>query len=49
MQGIEFERVLLSSIIFEPSIFGAVIKEGLNYTDFSIDFHQKVFKAIEDN
>jgi len=48
MQGIEFERVLLSSIIFEPSIFGVVIKEGLNYTDFSIDFHQKVFKAIEE-
>lgn len=45
LYDISFERSLLSSIIFEPTIFEK-INESLNYTDFYLPQHQIIFNIM---
>lgn len=46
VQNISIEQNILSTIIYHPEIFSEAIKEGLKASDFSYDFHQKIFNVM---
>jgi len=43
----DYERTILSGIIFDPNTMGDVQEGGLSSSDFHHPFHQKLFKALE--
>jgi len=45
--NLDYERAILSGIIFDPQIMDEVQELGLCITDFYYPFHQKLFEALE--
>ena len=44
--NVDYERALLSSIIYEPKTMEDIQEYGLGESDFYIPFHAKLFKAL---